>query len=549
MSGIDSRGLWETSYIGRLVLLLFAAWDDSYTGRLLVGLGRFSALLFTGSLLGHLLFSDWPDATVVTESGIGRALAWLARRTVALGRKLQPVAAGLWNTSVLTGLVRWAGRAFQPVVSTSFIAQSYGGYAADVELMPAENRRTGTSPLLYLLGTVVGLLSLLQQPAVTATGLTKLLSPTMLIIVGIWGIAVLWVGRKIIVGDFEWRASSAGWPLAFFLVVAAGSTIQSVSRKDSLMNLVIWVTAVLLFWMIVNLVRNSRDAAALLGPILAASVLMTAWAVYQQIKPPVIEEHWSDVTEFANLVRSFAGFGNPNYLGEYLMLFLPLALALWIQTPKRRAALTLLLGSMGLGLLLTSSRGAWVGALGALVLFVFMRNRRWSLLLVVAGLAGAVVAPASIIKRLILGITFQDSSAAFRLNVWTGVFDMLKKFWLTGVGLGAVAFEKVYSDFMLGGAHVVHAHNIFLQMFSEMGILGLIAVLWTLLAVIRLPFVAGLNAKGSFITAAVPAALVGILFQGMAEHIWYNPKLLFAFWAVAGLGVGLALGEREGTKA
>ncbi|MGE5673608.1 MAG: O-antigen ligase family protein, partial [Mycobacterium leprae] len=118
--------------------------------------------------------------------------------------------------------------------------------------------------------------------------------------------------------------------------------------------------------------------------------------------------------------------------------------------------------------------------------------------------------------------------------------------WFGGAGVGGPAFVLFYSESMLAAARAAHSHNVYLELFAEMGSLGLIAVLWSVLAVIRRPFVRGLNARSSLIMAAVPAALVGLLFHGLVEHIWYNPKLLFAFWAVAGIGIGLALENHRG---
>jgi len=61
--------------------------------------------------------------------------------------------------------------------------------------------------------------------------------------------------------------------------------------------------------------------------------------------------------------------------------------------------------------------------------------------------------------------------------------------------------------------------------------------------------VVGARPDRPFMIAAVSVALVGLMFHGMVEHIWYNPKLILAFWAVAGLGMGLALGDQEDIEA
>ena len=46
-----------------------------------------------------------------------------------------------------------------------------------------------------------------------------------------------------------------------------------------------------------------------------------------------------------------------------------------------------------------------------------------------------------------------------------------------GVGLGLVAFSRVYRDYMIAGASAIHAHNLYLEVGLEMGIVGLFALL------------------------------------------------------------------------
>jgi putative inorganic carbon (HCO3(-)) transporter len=447
----------------------------------------------------------------------------------------------MWAGSLLAGAGRSLATTAQPFVSSSVVLQAYTGYAADVALAPDEAGRRPTSPLVYLLGTLLGLLPVIPS--------TFSPSPTILMILGVWGVALLWLADRLMTGNFRWRGSAAFVPLGFLLMIATTATVQSITPSISVLNLIMWFTAALLFVIIVDLVRSTRDAAALLGPIIVGGSLMGFWAIYQMIHPPVIDESWTDPTTSGTLVRVFASMGNPNYLAEYMALYLPVGIALWLQNQKRQIELAFPLGLMALALLVTWSRGGWLALIIALGVFVLLRFRRWAILGVPVGLGLLVLAPASILQRLASAFTLQDSSNMYRVNVWRGVSAMLHKFWVLGTGPGAEVFAKGYEEFMLPLARAAHAHNTYLQVFAELGIFGIVAVLWTLLVLIRRTFTVGANPRRPLLIAAVPAALIGILFHGMVEYIWYNPKLLFAFWAVAALGVGLALGDREDAKA
>lgn len=547
MTRFTAEATWESSLLRHLLAFALRLWDDSGIGRLVAALGRLWTHVFEGSFFGRVWYSTWPSARQAQESYTGWLLTGFGSVVQQFGRRVGPHIKGLWETSLLAGLYRRFARSLMPCLRTSHLFLAYTGYAEDVAASPTEAGRRSTSPVVYLLGAVLGLLPLI--PTDFALFGIPVPSPTTLLTIGIWGVAVVWVVRKFMLGDYGWRASPAFLPLAIFLLVAVAATVQSVARGASVQSLVLWLTAGLLFWLIVNVVRNSRDAAVFLGPIMVGASLMAVWGVYQYFFPPVIEERWTDPATSGELTRVFASLGNPNYLAEYMVLFVPLVLALWYQQPKRRLELTVPLVLMTVALLLTYTRGGYLALLIALVILVFMRARRWSVFLFLAALAVPVLAPQSIINRFISAFNVADTSNQYRVNLWIGVLEMIKKFWFVGVGLGAQAFNAVYQDFMLSEARAAHAHNLYLQVLGEVGVVGLFAILWAIFAVVRRTVVVGGNSRNAVLIAAVPAALVGLMFHGLVEHIWYNPKLLFAFWAVAGLGMGLALGDRGDASA
>ncbi len=528
--------VWETSLVGRLAAWFLGVWEASLTGRALAALGAFCARVFAGSLIGRFWYSDWPR-TAAGEGLVGRALAGLSRQVAAAGRAVGPWLRGLWETSLLVALGGRLARAADGLLAGSHLWRLFWGYADDVVPAPGEGEDRPTSPVVYLLGLLLGLLPLVPH---TLSGLS-----TAAMIAGVWSLAGLAVLVRFARGEFDWRAPSALLPLSFLLLVVGAAAVQSLAPAASFRNLIIWLTAGLLFWLVADQVRTSRDAAALLGPVLAGAMLMTLWAVYQVFRPPQVEESWVDPEQAGQVIRVFASMGNPNYLAEYMTLLLPPAVGLWLQNPRRQLPLALPVAMMGLTLLLTGSRGGWLATAGALGLFVLLRFRRWTVFLALGGLALLLAAPDAILTRLLSAFSLADTSNQYRVNIWIGVLAMLREHWVLGVGAGAEAFAKGYQAFMLSEARAAHAHNVPLEIFAEMGILGLIAAVWALLAALRRPFVVGADRQSSYILAAVPCALTGLLVHGLVDYVWYNPKILFAFWALAGLGAGLAAGHRK----
>lgn len=541
MARLDVQGVWEGSLF---IAFLLHVWEGSTIYRLIMAVLRYFGRIAPYGTAGQIWLSDWPSGAAFSDSLVGRTLNGLNRWAARWTKFLSSFLGGVWQSSLLVRAYQASARGVGPVLSSSWCVQSLLGYPGDVELAPKDAAKEGIPPFLPMLGAVLGVFALIPSPAPGEGGL----NPTVLMVLGIWGTAGLWLVHKLVARDFTWRASSVFLPLTAFLLVAAATTAQSVDRPSSLQALVLWITAGLVFFLTVNLARNSRDVAAFMGPIMAAGVLMALWSVYQFKYPPVIEEHWVDPSE-AGLVRTFAGMNNPNYLALFMELYIPVAVALWVQLPKRRLELTGILGCMTIALLLTQSRGGWLGLAVAAVVFVLIRAGRWSFLLVLGAVAMWFVAPASIKARLLTAFNPEHTSNLYRNNIRIGVLRAIGSTGYLGAGLGAPAFANVYQHHMLAAAQAAHAHNIFLQVLGETGILGLGAVLWSLFAALRRTIVVGFDRLRGPIPAAVAAAMIGVLVHGMAEHIWYNPKILFSFWAVVGLGMGLVLGDREGAKA
>ncbi len=156
----------------------------------------------------------------------------------------------------------------------------------------------------------------------------------------------------------------------------------------------------------------------------------------------------------------------------------------------------------GLALVFSWSRGAWLGfAAGTAVIILFWPRKLWQgvALLSVAGmllLGGMQVGlvPASITDRLVSfqddfrfgdvrGVPINDTNYAVveRLAHWQAALDMAQDDLWLGVGFGN--YGVVYPDYMLINwpDALGHAHNYYINLLAEIGVIGLGAylLLWT----------------------------------------------------------------------
>jgi O-antigen ligase len=241
-----------------------------------------------------------------------------------------------------------------------------------------------------------------------------------------------------------------------------------------------------------------------------------------------------------------AGFSNPNILAIYLLAVFPFALARACdgRCPLRnRLFSSAVLGGLLLCLLLTWSRGAWLGAVMALLAFSLLYSDRTRSLLLLSPLpvtAFLFFLPQNVLGRLSSILNPYDTSATYRRYTWQGAQRMLRAYPM-GIGVGEDVFLQVFPRFAVSGTErVMHAHNVILQTACELGIVGaFVGAVWLFLSLFRcFGGVGECDQTSRGVRLAAGCGLLGCLVMGMLDHLWYSAGMLFLLSAVAALGVG-----------
>ncbi|MBT8489140.1 MAG: O-antigen ligase family protein, partial [Gemmatimonadetes bacterium] len=179
-----------------------------------------------------------------------------------------------------------------------------------------------------------------------------------------------------------------------------------------------------------------------------------------------------------------------------LMLLVAVPLALWLMGTVRRRGKVLisaLLLSIGAALALSGSRGAFVGGAGlAIALLGFLRTvpfRKRLLVVGALGLGMAVMAPPGYWNQMSTMLEPKDdynwSSESGRRQIWLRGLGYMADYPVFGIGAGNFPrAEGMISDIAMTqsadrGIKWLAAHNSFVQVGAEMGIVGL--TLWSFL--------------------------------------------------------------------
>lgn len=321
-------------------------------------------------------------------------------------------------------------------------------------------------------------------------------------------------------------SSPINFPLLLFLFAALFSSVDALSIGFALKETLKWAELLLMMWLVIDLATPHRWFIVV-GGVFGAALLQAVIGIWQFGLRGDGPEHFLILD--GRFYRAYGTFEQPNPYGGFLGLILPLAIALTLAALERwllpaismirsrrydriphtlRALITpniaplLLFGfvafMLGTALIMSWSRGAWLGSGVAVLAILFAYPRRaWIGALVVSiALLGGLAAlsfdllPTSITNRLTgfaddfqtfdvrgVDITPDNYAVIERLAHWQAAQSMAQyNFWF-GVGIGN--YEPVYPVYALVNwpYPLGHAHNFYLNTLAEMGIIGLIAYL------------------------------------------------------------------------
>jgi O-antigen ligase len=191
-------------------------------------------------------------------------------------------------------------------------------------------------------------------------------------------------------------------------------------------------------------------------------------------------------------------------------------------------------GAVFASLLFTFSRGGWLGAAAGAFLFLFMYQLSMLLKFIPVALIGLMLLPSSILSRIASIGSLQDASNFYRMQIWEKSVEIIKDYPLTGVGLGFNSFRKISAKYITE-ADPYHAHNTYLELAVEVGIIGLAMVIFLgLKMMVMVHHILKVDKYNGVLMLGFFAGLISLMVHGMAEHVLYNPKIILLFWFYVG---------------
>ncbi len=324
--------------------------------------------------------------------------------------------------------------------------------------------------------------------------------------IALLGLYLIWLLEKPD-GIIEQRRipSIFTWSLTLFIVISGLSIIKAEHITLSIFELYRIGIAALIFLYFAKRVDIKKEfnliiIALLFGLFLISAETLTNHFLGTSFNLSTLGRGESnELSEFIagnNFMRAGGSLGSPNALASYLVLLLPISFALLfskIKTSAKLADLVVFLAGSAT-LLLTLSRGAWIGFSLAIItiLLLAVRRRLLSSIMVSAFivLSGGLVVLINFMFDNMIWLRFTASQAhnvTSRLKFALIAFNVIKSNPILGVGINN--FSEVMARFDTTGVMSIigvnnpPVHDIYLLIAAEIGVIGLIVFLTFFIAV------------------------------------------------------------------
>ena len=340
-------------------------------------------------------------------------------------------------------------------------------------------------------------------------------------------------------------------PIILFVVFILISTITSIDIYGSFRDLAFHLTAIGFIFVLVNTIRTKEDFNILITCLIIAATMVGVLGLFQYREGINIEGGWVDLIRNPKAnIRIYSAFGNPNILAEYLVMIIPLSMALFWYSKRLSKKLLFFFTTMILllSLMLTLSRGGWLGMAFGAFIFSLLIEKRLLLLAIPLALLMIHTLPDRIFDRFISIWDLKDSSNMSRINMWNTALGVIKRNWLIGVGFGYVPFRIAYSTYASHMQGYYHIHNTYLQILGDrvLGLAAFIFLIFTLFKYSIKRLIGGKDRSIKVRAGGLLAWLAGILFIWLVENILYMPKIIITFWILIGLILVLLRISAEG---
>lgn len=366
--------------------------------------------------------------------------------------------------------------------------------------------------------------------------IVKLLTAVLVLL---WGLKIILEKRLVL------TIPAATWPLVSFLLLGL---VQSVSFRSASLSqdleatrgtVAIYLVVLIMFLLSANFFANRERLRVMVSFLTFFGFALSVFALLQYFT-------WNG--KFYWIRPSLSGTGSPfgpfanhNHFAGYMELLIGLPISLIVASAIRREERIFqgfLAAVMGVTILFSLSRGGMISLLTELMFIAFLSSRIsrqreqaktstfWRgmviIVLVATIFVGALWIGADPVVNRVVG-DHQETFSTSRTWVWKDALKVFQSYPIIGAGVGA--FQTVYprrSNYDGVYGYVAQAHNDYLQVLADSGIIGGVLALWFIGVVLR-DVMRGMRARDPLIAGMALGSGAGIV--GLLTHSLFDFNL------------------------
>ncbi|HPT07775.1 MAG TPA: O-antigen ligase family protein [Candidatus Omnitrophota bacterium] len=363
--------------------------------------------------------------------------------------------------------------------------------------------------------------------------------------------------KKIVQRQGLRRSNALVLPILGLIAVGFISFINSINLHSSVQGIVKLVKAGLIVVVCVEEIKDRRHALRICLSIFAGATLASFDAFWQMTFGRDFLRGNEPMIYIGSIKRATAAFSHTNILGVYLSACIPLCLALSLYYWSRfKKGIALVLSALCIyGVYVTFSRGAVLAVLTGIIILAIARRDK----LILGGLVLILlVTPFIMPKRAVefmKSVNYNPAVVLFnqdRMSAWRNAANMVKHHPVIGVGVNTFSINygkyklAEHGDQITGSSF--YAHNIYLQMAGETGLLGLSCFIWFLAVFFFLTAAAYTKTSEPLqraILLGLMASVAAFLINGISETSLYYARVSMIFWFLIGFAVAMANFNKE----
>ena len=280
----------------------------------------------------------------------------------------------------------------------------------------------------------------------------------------------------------------------------------------------VWLWRIPVFFVIALCIRDKKTLFTMLAVFFVDFGIDNLVAFYQHVSG-MTDRGWG----FGSSVLTISGL---------MVMLVPIFCVILLDSafPSYvKASALWALGCVGFGMYGNQSRGSWLFnmIMVPIVSLPYILKRFGCVVAVLATLGGIVwgfsTQPQYVARFESITNTTTDGSNLGRFDVWTSSINMFKDHPVTGVGIGQwrTIYEASYR-LPTENQHLYHAHNNFIQLLGEVGLLGLLGVLIFYGSIIVDNFVVWFKKRDPYSLCAMIAVICYVFVFGQVEYTLDN---------------------------